>query len=76
MTAAAVDAVRAGARTAFSRASLPAAPPKRAPGAPSTYASGRTIRVAIIATPTNIRSTPMTSTVIRVLISTPLAKTP
>ena len=36
MTAAAVDAVRAGFRTAFWRASLPAAPPKRAPGAPST----------------------------------------
>ncbi len=51
-------------------------PPKRAPGAPSTYASGRTTRVAIIATATNMNSTPATRTITRTSTSTSLAKTP
>ena len=48
ISAAAVEAVRDGLRIAFWRASCPAAPPKRAPGAPSTSASGRTSRGAIM----------------------------
>ena len=44
MIAAAVEAVRAGFRMAFWRASLPALPPMRAPGAPRIDASGRTTR--------------------------------
>ena len=36
ITAAAVEAVRFGFRTAFWRASLPAVPPSFAPGVPST----------------------------------------
>ena len=42
ISAAAVEAVRAGWRIAFSRASEPETPPKRAPGQPSVEASGGT----------------------------------
>ena len=76
ITAAAVEAVRAGFRTAFSRASLPAVPPNRAPGAPRTKASGRTTRDATIATATNSNSTPATSERIRTLMSRPCANRP
>ena len=44
MSAAAVTAVRPGLRTAFSRASRPAAPPSRRAGQPTTAASGLTRR--------------------------------
>ena len=76
ITAAAVDAVRVGLRTAFWRARLPAAPPNRAPGAPSRNASGRTTREAIIATLTKSARTPPTSARIRTRTSTSDAKTP
>ena len=52
ISAAAVDAVRAGFRIAFWRASCPETP-MRANGRPSTEASGRASFDAISATPTN-----------------------
>ena len=58
---AAVEAVRPGLRIAFARASSPATPPTRLAGMPSTDASGRTMRDAIIATPTNEPRTPTPS---------------
>ena len=76
ITAAAVEAVLVGLRTAFWRARVPADPPKRAPGAPSTKASGRTAREATMATLTNRKSTPRTSATMRTPISMPPAKTP
>jgi hypothetical protein len=58
MSAAAVAAVRPGARTAFSLASAPADPPRRRPGHPTTRAMGFTSRGEIIATPMNKRTQP------------------
>ena len=65
ISAAAVEAVRPGLRIAFSRASLPAAPPRRAAGAPTTRASGLTSRGASIATPTKSPRAPPTIPKIR-----------
>ena len=61
ISAAAVAAVRPGLRWAFRSASLPAAPPMRRAGMPTTRASGRTSRDESIATPTNSASTPTPS---------------
>ena len=58
MSAAAVAAVRDGLRIAFSRASRPAAPPRRSDGKPTIEASGRTSRGASIAMPTKSPSAP------------------
>ena len=58
ISAAAVDAVRAGLRIAFSRASEPATPPMRAPGQPSVEASGGTKLGATSAMPMKLTTTP------------------
>ena len=58
MSAAAVEAVRGGLRRALSRASVPAAPPIRVAGQPSTRASGTTTLDETSATPTKISSAP------------------
>ena len=60
MSAAAVEAVRAGLRIAFERASVPATPPMRVAGQPSTLASGRAMLGATIATPRKRPRTPTT----------------
>ena len=54
----AVEAVRAGLRIALPRARLPATPPIRVAGQPSTAASGGTSVFASIATPTNMAAAP------------------
>ncbi len=59
MSAAAVAAVRDGLRTAFSRASWPVVPRRRAMGQPTTAAMGRTSEDEIMATPTNSASVPI-----------------
>ena len=76
MRAAAVDAVRPGFRIAFSRASIPAAPPTRAAGQPSTEASGRTTREAFSATPRNSKRQPPSSEKMRTPVARPCANTP
>ena len=61
ISAAAVEAVRPGLRTAFAPASSPATPPMRRAGQPTTRASGLTSRGASSAMPANRPSTPPTS---------------
>ena len=61
ISAAAVAAVRPGLRWAFRSAILPAAPPMRRAGMPTTRASGRTSRDESIATPMNSARTPRPS---------------
>ena len=61
ISAAAVEAVRPGLRTEFSRASRPAEPPRRAAGRPTSAAIGFTRRGASMAMPTNSASTPTPS---------------
>ena len=61
MSAAAVDAVRPGLRTAFAPASSPATPPARRAGQPTTRAIGFTRRGASSAMPANRPSTPTPS---------------
>ncbi len=58
MRAAAVAAVRAGLRVAFSRASRPLLPAKRAAGQPITLARGRTTYLATMATATKMSTAP------------------
>jgi 3-hydroxyisobutyrate dehydrogenase-like beta-hydroxyacid dehydrogenase len=72
----AVEAVRLGFRIAFSRARTPAVPPICVPGQPSTAASGRTARLAFIATPTKRISVPNASAERRVAVVRPLPKIP
>ena len=59
ISADAVEAVRCGFRRALSRASMPAAPPNRAAGQPSTHANGRAIRADRSAVPKKISSVPI-----------------
>ena len=73
--AAAVAAVRAGLRTAFSRASAPAAP-VRPRGQPTTAAIGRTSRDDTTATPMNRASTPAPIIIIRSPVARPSASRP
>ena len=61
MSAAAVDAVRPGLRTALAPASSPATPPARRAGQPTTRAIGFTRRGASSAMPANRPSTPTPS---------------
>ena len=61
ISAAAVAAVRPGLRCALPSASVPATPPIRRAGMPTTFASGTTSRDESIATPTKSDSTPMPS---------------
>ena len=61
ISAAAVTAVRCGWRIAFSRASTPVTPWKRASGAPIPRASGWTSTGARTATPNTISSAPSPS---------------
>ena len=58
MSAAAVTAVRAGLRVAFSRARRPLTPAKRCIGAPMTQASGRTSCGLNSATPRKTATAP------------------
>ena len=58
MSAAAVDAVRRGLRTAFSRASRPGMPRQRGSGAPMARPTGRAITGPSTATPMNRANTP------------------
>ncbi len=58
MRAAAVAAVRAGLRVAFSRASRPLLPASLAAGQPMTLASGRTTCLATMATATKMSTAP------------------
>ena len=59
MSAAAVDAVRRGLRTAFSRASVPGIPRHRGSGAPSSRPTGRAITGPSTATPMKSPKTPI-----------------
>jgi hypothetical protein len=61
ISAAAVEAVRAGLRVAFSAASCPAAPPRRLAGIPTTAASVVTSAGAKPATPSRPSSVPPAS---------------
>ena len=63
INAAAVEAVREGARMAFSRASLPGAPPKIDPGEPTRRASGRTKCEETSATAMKKRAQPAASVI-------------
>ena len=75
ISAAAVDAVRLGLRTAFALASSPDTPPVRRPGQPTRRASGFTSLGAASATPMNSPITPRPSS--RTTPSVPtLANTP
>ena len=76
ISADAVEAVLLGFRIAFSRASVPAVPPIRAPGQPSTAASGRTARFAFIETPTKRISVPKPSASSRVAVVQAAAEDP
>ena len=76
MSAAAVDAVRAGLRTAFARASRPAAPPAREAGQPSTSAIGRAMLGAAMAIARNTASTPIATRSSRGPVAMPEAKAP
>ena len=58
MSAAAVTAVRAGLRVAFSRARRPLTPAQRCSGAPTTQASGRTSCGLNSATPRKTATAP------------------
>ena len=58
ISAAAVEAVRPGLRSALSRASRPGEPPRRAAGKPTSVTSGFIMRGASMAMPTNSASTP------------------
>ena len=76
ISAAAVEAVRAGLRIAFRRASVPAAPPILVAGQPITSASGRVMLGATIAMPTKTVSTPMPSRSRRGPVGRPETKAP
>ena len=58
ISAAAVTAVRAGLRSAFSRASRPVSPRRRSTGQPATEASGRTSRGLTSETPSSTATAP------------------
>ena len=75
ISAAAVEAVRPGLRTAFALASSPDTPPVRRPGQPTTRASGFTSRGAASATPMNSAITPKPSRTTTPSVPT-LANTP
>ena len=70
ISAAAVEAVRPGLRIAFSCASRPAAPPSRAAGRPTTWASGRTSRGAITARPMKMPKAPPAMPRMRIAVET------
>ncbi len=74
--AAAVLAVRPGFRRAFSRASLPAAPPTLAAGQPRTPASGFTSRADTSATPKKSTRQPSPSASSRVTMPRSLTNIP
>ena len=76
MSAAAVDAVRPGLRTALALAISPATPPARRAGRPTTRASGLTSRGASSAMPANRPSTPPPTRRPTAAPLTPLAKIP
>ena len=76
MSAAAVAAVRPGLRWAFRSAILPAAPPMRRAGMPTTRARGRTSRDEIIATPMKSARTPSPSTANRSPMAMPSSSVP
>ena len=76
MSAPAVEAVRDGFRIAFCRASEPAEPPRRAPGAPSTDASGRISFGAIVETPLKNSRTPAARDAISAGVESPPAVVP
>jgi hypothetical protein len=63
-------------RIAFARASLPAAPPIRVAGQPSTDASGGTSTLASIATPTNRPAAPRPIASSRVPVARPETNRP
>ena len=76
ISAAAVDAVRPGLRTALAPASSPATPPRRLAGQPTTRASGLTMLGASRAMPANSPSTPRPSRSATAPALRPPAKTP
>ena len=71
-----VEAVRPGLRTAFSWARRPATPQSRAAGRPTTWASGRTSRGAIAASPMKIPNAPRPIPSIRTAVETPSPSVP
>ncbi len=72
ISAAAVDAVRPGLRMALPSASIPAAPPMRRAGMPTTRVSGTTSRDESSATPMNSARTPRPSRTKRSPVATSL----
>ncbi len=76
ISADAVEAVRAGLRIAFPRASLPAVPPILVAGQPRVEASGGTSTFASIATPTNTAAAPTPIASSRCVVESPPRNSP